>query len=70
MKENKYESDAIIAVALKLLDVFCRKGCREPEKAWEGFENGGGQDCGIKIERLIKRMKRFLKKSNKKKKTK
>lgn len=48
---------------IRVLDVKARRGVRQPEETWVGFENGEGVEIGRDIERLIKKAKAVIKQS-------
>lgn len=47
-------------MVVQVLDKKCRNGCSPKNYKWDGFQNGNGTECGVDIERLISKAKKFL----------
>lgn len=47
-------------MVVQVLDKKCRNGCSPNNYKWDGFQNGNGTECGVDIERLINKAKKFL----------
>lgn len=58
-ENNIIEAIGIAEKVIEILDKKCRRGCTN--HTWIGFQNGNGTECGVDIERLIKKAKQIKK---------